>query len=339
MNSLLYNAFKNGVLMFLVVSMSILNIPASSTAEVDEQTKPVPPVLEPAKSKNVILNPIPDGSSTPGKTKIEPDQKTQKQADEVADKQNDEIIQSQGSNISADKEKIITEPTAEDDEQTQHAPPVIEPAKSKDIILNPTPGKTKIEPDQKTQKQTDDVTEKQNNEVTQSPSSNISAKKEKIETELPKEITETTTDGMTMLYIGGAIAGVAILAGALAANSGSSDSSSVPVEPAIPVVGPDLGGNDWLGFLDIKDKNHKGYQAISARIIHNGDAVQITTSSNLDYGKQLNGTISKGGFMLMYDSVTGEAWTTHFDNATSKRIDLYDYVNHLNDLDRMKLSR
>jgi len=223
MNSLLYNAFKNGVLMFLVVSMSILNIPASSTAEVDEQT--------------------------------------------------------------------------------QHAPPVIEPAKSKDIILNPTPGKTKIE------------------------------------TELPKEITETTTDGMTMLYIGGAIAGVAILAGALAANSGSSDSSSVPVEPAIPVVGPDLGGNDWLGFLDIKDKNHKGYQAISARIIHNGDAVQITTSSTLDYGKQLNGTISKGGFMLMYDSVTGEDWTTHFDNATSKRIDLYDYVNHLNDLDRMKLSR
>jgi len=292
MNSLLYNIFKNGVMLFLVISMSILNIPISSAAEVDEQIKLVPLVLEPAKSKNVILGEIPDGSSTPGKTKIKPDQKAQKQTNDVAEKINEKVIQSPSSNISADKEKILT----------QHVPPTIEPAKSKDIILSPTPGKTKIE------------------------------------TELPEEITETT-DGMTMLYIGGAIAGVAILAGAIAASSSSSDSSSVPVEPAIPVVGPDLGGTDWLGFLDIKDKNHRGYQAISARIVHSGNAVQITTTSTLDYGKQLSGTISKGGFMLMYDSVTGEDWTTHFDNATSKRIDLYDYVNHLNDLDRMKLSR
>ncbi len=176
-------------------------------------------------------------------------------------------------------------------------------------------------------------------------------------------------DGLTMLYMGGAAAGVAVLALALGGSSSSSDSSVPPVVPPVPElpdpdpdpepdpdpdpdipdlpdvpsgtdpVGPDLNGSDWTGFLDINDSGHKGFQAISAKIKHNGSSVQIYTSSTLDYGRKFSGTISSSGYMLMYDSISGEDWTTHKGNATKNRVDLYDYVNWFEDLDRMKLTR
>ncbi len=185
------------------------------------------------------------------------------------------------------------------------------------------------------------------------------------------EVSESI-DGLTMLYMGGAAAGVAVLALALGSSS-SSDSSAPPVIPIVPdlpspepdpepdpdpdpepdpdipdlpdvpsgtdPVGPDLNGSDWTGFLDINDSGHRGFQAISAKINHNGSSVQIYTSSTLDYGRKFSGTISSSGYMLMYDSISGEDWTTHKGNATKDRVDLYDYVNWFEDLDRMKLTR
>ena len=177
-----------------------------------------------------------------------------------------------------------------------------------------------------------------------------------------------SVDGLTMLYVGGAVAAVGALAIAVGSSSGSSDPGTPPPEltptpseptppssdpdpdpPSLPdpppdpstnpPVGPDLNGSDWTGFLDIKDSRHKGFQAISASIIHSGSSVQIKTSSTLDYGRQFNGTISSSGYMLMYDSISGEDWTTHKGNASTKSVDLYDYVNWFKDLDRMKLSR
>jgi hypothetical protein len=256
MNSLLYKILEKGILMFMIVSMTIFNIPISSIAASDDQQE----------SEEVIGGQASD--SSPVKNDTEPEHQAESTIDE-------------------------TDPGEEDSE---------------------------------------------------------------------------SVDGLTMLYIGGAIAGVAALAIALGSSSGSSDPGTPPPEstpppseptptppspepdpPSLPSppsdpstnppVGPNLNGADWAGFLEIKDSRYKGFQYISARIVHSGNAVQINTSSNLHYGRQFNGTISSGGYMLMYDSISGEDWTTHRGDATTNRVDLYDYVNWFEDLDRMKLTR
>ncbi len=159
-------------------------------------------------------------------------------------------------------------------------------------------------------------------------------------------------DGMTMLYIGGGIAAVAGI-GALAFGGGSggssttttttttdsSSSTSTDSSSSTSLVGPNLNGSNWSGYLNLKDNRAEGYQNITASIVHEGAAVQITTTSTLKYGQQFSGRISSNGYMLLYDSVTGEDWTTHYSNAVSTQIDLYDYVNNLTELDRMFLGR
>ncbi len=164
-------------------------------------------------------------------------------------------------------------------------------------------------------------------------------------------------DGMTLLYIGGGVGLLAIGVMALGGGSGSSSdsestsiSTTTPVEDGsgsgststpstAPVVGPDLNGANWGGYLNIKDNQAQGFQNITATIVQNGSAVQISTTSTLQYGRLFTGSIKSNGFMLMYDSVTGEDWTTHYSNATATNVDLYDYVNNLKDLDRMLLIR
>jgi len=184
-------------------------------------------------------------------------------------------------------------------------------------------------------------------------------KKEKVSTDTTGNTTSITTeeppfvvndpavtvdtgegvDGMTMLYIGGAIGLVAIGAVALGGGGGSSSDSEVaPLPPTTSVVGPNLNGN-WAGFLELKNTQATGYQNITATIVQSGTSVQISTSSTLLYGRLFNGRINSRGDMLMYDSITGEDWTTHYSKATTNSVDLYDYVNGLKDLDRMLLGR
>jgi hypothetical protein len=146
-------------------------------------------------------------------------------------------------------------------------------------------------------------------------------------------------DGMTFLYIGGAVGLLAVGAMALGSGGSSSGSEPTPLPPTTPVVGPNLNGANWGGYLEIKNTQAQGFQNITATIVQNGSAVQITTSSTLMYGRMFNGNIKPNGFMKMYDSVTGEDWTTHYRNATATNVDLYDYVNGLRDLDRMLLVR
>jgi len=158
----------------------------------------------------------------------------------------------------------------------------------------------------------------------------------------PGEEESDSIDGLTMLYIGGGVAGVAALAVALGSNSGSSEPDTPPPEPVPPPeppVGPDLNGTDWAGYLDIKNNKYRGYQAVSATIIHSGRSLQINTSSTLHYGQQFSGTISSGGYIFVRDSTTGQTWTTHRGSANTRRVDLYDYVNNFKELDRMKLTR
>ncbi len=158
----------------------------------------------------------------------------------------------------------------------------------------------------------------------------------------PSVEVESGMDGMTMLYIGGAIGVVALGVAALAGGGGSSDSDGslpgLPAPTAAP-IGPDLNGVDWTGFLNIKDHLHDGIQNIAANISHSGSSVYIVTTSTLDYGRQFSGSITASGYMMMNDATTGQVWTTHYGNARTDSVDLYDFVENFTLLDRMYLSR
>ena len=345
MLSLLCRVLKVWLLSFLVVSMCIFNIPISSMAESAGQKENVL-ILEPMKIK--------EGGLEDHVSEVSP-------AIEIP-------VTDSESNSAVDG-TIPASSIAESVEQNESVP-----------VLEPNNVKEKGTEDQ---------------------ISDISPAGENIDAVFQTETTADgadshgedadSIDGLTMLYIGGAVAGVAVLAAALGANSGSSgssnpvstvgtvgtvgtsstsatsstsssssstsssssssssnssssSSSSYPEDlPPVPeptsVVGPNLNGSDWTGYLDIEETGNEGYQRISARIDHSGSSVQIYTSSTLNYGRKFSGTISSSGYMLMYDSVTGEDWTTHKGNARSGSVDLYDYVNDFDDLDRMYLSR
>lgn len=157
------------------------------------------------------------------------------------------------------------------------------------------------------------------------------------------ESAELIDDDMTMLFIAGGAAalGAAVLIGN---NSGGSDSGQAVAsvepepepEPETPLVGPDMNG-EWGGQLILNDKEHRGYQSVTASVVHEGSSVKITTSGTLDYGNYFSGTISSGGYMYMYESVTGQVWTTHKGNARSNKMELYDYVNNFQDYDELFL--
>ena len=160
-----------------------------------------------------------------------------------------------------------------------------------------------------------------------------------IETDPRVEITESE-DGLTMIYVGAGVGAAVLLAAALGGSSSSSSDSDVSyTDPTVDLVGPSIYGNDWSGYIDLKDHGHEGYQTITATVTQNGSAVQIDTTSTMDYGNRLNGTINSSGHMLLYDSVTGEDWSTFKGNAQADKIDLYDWVNHLGDLDQIYLTR
>jgi len=152
------------------------------------------------------------------------------------------------------------------------------------------------------------------------------------------ETTEPEIDGNTMLYIGGAIGAISLIALGVAAGTSSSDSDSIS-EQSTPAVGPNLHGTNWGGFLEIKQTGSAGREVVTAKVTHNGSAVSIATSTSLSYGRAFNGTITSSGSMRMYDATTGETWTTYRGRASTSQIDLYDYVNGAKELDRLFLGR
>ncbi len=172
----------------------------------------------------------------------------------------------------------------------------------------------------------------------------------------------------TLLYAGIGVAAAVAVAAVAAGSGGGSDSVSdtpsatttttttttttkpkttTPSKPKIKTpsdnnpegaepVGADIGGDNWNGFIDLVGGSR---ESISASIYQNGDYVRITTTSHQEYGQKLVGNISSDGFMRVYDQRTGELWTTHYDKATAKKVDLYDYVNNYKGLDQIFLQR
>jgi len=181
---------------------------------------------------------------------------------------------------------------------------------------------------------------------------------------------KSSTSGNALLYGGLGIAAVAGVLVAAGSGGGDSDESvaSVPAAsapttakkeeddekeekkesrpkittpeddnpPNSEPVGPDIRGGDWNGYLDLV---HGRKENVNASISQNGNHVIITTSSNQEYGRKFVGTINDSGSIRVYDQRTGELWTTHEGPATKNRIDLYDYVDHYQALDRLYLER
>jgi hypothetical protein len=146
---------------------------------------------------------------------------------------------------------------------------------------------------------------------------------------------ETKLDSDTkkwLLYGGGVALGVGIAA-AVAGGGGGGSSTPACEEP---IVGPSLAGSDWAGTLDLYNR---GTQAVTAIITQCGNRVLIQTTSTLEYGQALEGTISSSGHLLLIDQATQQDWTTHYGAASSTSIKLYDWVNNFHNMDKLILSR
>ena len=149
-------------------------------------------------------------------------------------------------------------------------------------------------------------------------------------------VTNTSMPSDGAVFIGLGVAGLAALALALG-NSGGDDGGSTAAPPpaAVDPVGPSIAGT-WSGKLTLINE---GTELVTATVTQNGKNVQITTSTSLPYGKHFSGTMSSYGSMYMYDTATGQTWTTYGGNARPDRIGLFDYVNNFKDLDRLELRR
>ncbi len=166
----------------------------------------------------------------------------------------------------------------------------------------------------------------------------------------PKTTKSSDTNPMVYLGIGAAAAAAIGLAAAAGGGSSDSDGSSSEgggggatggsdgrsVKPTTEPKNATLWGDNWSGTLHLINGNR---EQVTALIYQNGAQIEIVTSTTQRYGKRFVGSVSSSGHMRMVDQTTGELRTTFMGPANSTRIDLYDYVNNFQDLDRLLLTR
>ncbi len=126
------------------------------------------------------------------------------------------------------------------------------------------------------------------------------------------------------LYI---VIAVAVLSacGSSNSNSGGGQDEPMALEPNLNamVVGPNLNGDTWSGYL----KNRTGgFKPMTAVIRQEGGIVIIDTSLENEVGEKLTGTISASGKMTVIDEFNNEDWTTLFGPASVDSINLADFV-------------
>ncbi len=118
-----------------------------------------------------------------------------------------------------------------------------------------------------------------------------------------------------------------------ACGSGDSDSGGgdmtmtdpTMIEPNLmaTVVGPNLNGDTWAGYL----KSITGaFTPMTAVIRHVGTSITIDTSLEGEVGDSLSGTISASGMLNLIDRFDGEDWTTLFGPASANSINIADFV-------------
>lgn len=156
----------------------------------------------------------------------------------------------------------------------------------------------------------------------------------------PPEVESTSSTGKWLLYGGLAAAGVGIVAVAMSGgDSGGSGGSSADTTPDVAPVGPSLAGDDWGGRLTIRQEGSEGEESVTGVVTHSGESVTISTSSTLAYGQYYTGHTSASGYITVRDNATNKVWTTHYVNATSTSLQLYDFVNDTADYDTLVLIR
>ena len=180
------------------------------------------------------------------------------------------------------------------------------------------------------------------------------ATKNKPETKTQKTAVDTSpkktksSDTNPMVYVGIGLAAAAAVGLAAAAGGGSSDSDGSSsegggggstgrsVKPTTEPKNATLWGDNWSGRLLLINGQS---EPVTAVIYQDGAQIEIVTSTSQRYGKRFVGSVSSSGHMRMIDQTTGELWTTFMGPANSTRIDLYDFVNNLQDLDNLLLTR
>ncbi|MEA3291946.1 MAG: hypothetical protein U9Q71_06575 [Pseudomonadota bacterium] len=109
-----------------------------------------------------------------------------------------------------------------------------------------------------------------------------------------------------------------------ACDSGSStDSGGGQAKPEPKLIGPDLNGDDWVGYY--KSASGK-YEPMTAVIDHVGNKVAIQTSIKSGVASKLSGKINSIGKMILYDAYDNEDWTTLYGPASKNSINLADFV-------------
>ncbi len=315
MKSVLYMAMKNGLVYSIIAGLSVVNVPVYSLAAAVEQVD-IDPALQQADN-DTIETALDDPAAQTQLVDIDND------ANSVPKQQLEPItVDDNPGEIETPQEEAVV---------IDNDTGMVQTALTEPVVIDNDASET--------------VTEQEDPVVIDNDEGMTLEETAPIVVETIPEIDDSEpVDGMTMLYIvGGATLalGAVVLMGSSSGGSDDSGGSVTPSpdpDPIAPPVGPNMNG-DWSGFLQLKQRGSEGYQGIVASIVHQGNSIRVSTSSTLDYGRYFNGTISSSGYILMYDSITGEDWTTHKGNASSRQMDMYDYVNNFKDLDRMLLTR
>ena len=111
-------------------------------------------------------------------------------------------------------------------------------------------------------------------------------------------------------------------------GGGQAEVESEPevVEPNLTeaVVGPNLNGDNWVGYY----KSAEGkYEPMTAVIRHVGNQVTIQSSLRKEgVASELSGKISASGKITLYDAYDNEDWTTLYGPVSKNSINLADFV-------------
>jgi len=91
-----------------------------------------------------------------------------------------------------------------------------------------------------------------------------------------------------------------------------------------PPIGPDLQGT-WAGVYRQTGGGNAMVTALTATIIHDGDAIIIRTSLT-GLGARFTGTITEDGELTLLDAFDGEIWTTYYKKATTDDVEIADFL-------------
>ncbi|MEE9446640.1 MAG: hypothetical protein V3V09_01680 [Arenicellales bacterium] len=102
----------------------------------------------------------------------------------------------------------------------------------------------------------------------------------------------------------------------------TTEASTETATENVAVIGPDLNGATWTGYLK---SERDGIVYLTAVVTQAGNQVTITTSVD-GIAHELIGTISPAGKVDAVDQFDKEDWTSVYGNVSKNSINLGDYI-------------